>query len=128
MVTSARSLTMLAPLIILFLSCADESQEAERYSLDQERAAILLMAQQSVCTGDGGCRYIAFGRKACGGPHEYFVYSTSIDTALLQARVAEYNNREDAYNRKWNVLSDCSVPSPPDSLACINGKCVAFWH
>jgi hypothetical protein len=38
--------------------------------------------------------------------------------------VENYTKAEDAYNRKFGIISDCMVVTPPTQLACENGKCV----
>ena len=115
-------------LFLLFGACDQESQKSEKASLDQEKESILSFLRTGTCSEDSECRFIGMGSKACGGPQEYIVYSASLDTAEVLRLISGYNTMEDAYNRKWGVASDCSVPPPPDSVRCLNGVCVGYWN
>lgn len=99
-----------------------EEDLAELAALQEE---IELLVDSSVCSENSDCDFIAFGSKACGGPKSFLVFSTSINVELLQQKVATYNALENAFNKKWGIISDCSVVLPPTSVQCINGKCVA---
>ena len=101
-----------------------EEDLAELTALQEE---IELLVDSGVCSENSDCNYIAFGSKACGGPKTYLVFSTSINVELLQQKVATYNELENDFNKKWGIISDCSVVLPPTSVACINGKCVAVY-
>jgi len=115
------------PLLLTFASCED-SREADLADLTQERLRIIAFAQSGQCGGNAGCRFLGLGSKPCGGPWEYLVYATSIDTLQLYQMVLSYNIGQDTYNRKWNIGSDCSVPQPPDSVVCVNGACTGYWN
>ena len=114
--------------LLLFTSCDQDSKESEKQALDEEKENILSFLQTGKCTDDGGCLFIGLGTKACGGPQEYVVYSASLDSAQVLGMIAGYNAMEDAYNKKWGIVSDCSVPTPPGSVRCLNGICVAYWN
>lgn len=101
-----------------------EEDLANLAALDKE---IELLIDSGVCSENSDCEYIAFGSKACGGPKTYLVFSTSIDVALLQQKVATYNALENSFNQKWGIISDCSVPTPPADITCIAGKCTAVY-
>jgi hypothetical protein len=77
----------------------------------------------AACESDEQCRVIAFGSKPCGGPASYRVYSSlDTDTALLEARVSEYNRLAVQYNRETKAMSDCSMVLAPMAY-CATGKC-----
>ena len=101
-----------------------EEDLAELTALQEE---IELLIDSGVCSENSDCEFIAFGSKACGGPKTYLAFSTSINVELLQQKVATYNALENSYNKKWGIVSDCSVPSPPTKVECINGKCTAVY-
>lgn len=107
-------------------SCITPLAEA-RLELDLVKRAIFSMAQNENCNQNTECFYAGLGSKPCGGPWEYFIYSSEIDTAKLHSLIKEYNDKEYELNRKYNLLSDCSLPSPPDSIKCENG-CVAYYQ
>ncbi|MDO9039369.1 MAG: hypothetical protein Q7U59_13585 [Lutibacter sp.] len=101
-----------------------EDDLAELTSLQEE---IELLVNSGVCSENSDCNYIACGSKACGGPKTYLVFSTSINVELLQQKVATYDALETAFNQKWGIISDCSVPTPPVNVTCIAGKCTAVY-
>lgn len=103
----------------------ESSQEEDLAELAALQGEIELLIDSGVCSENSDCKYIAFGSKACGGPKTFLVYSTSIDVDLLQQKVETYNALENSFNQKWGITSDCSVVSPPTSVGCVNGKCVA---
>lgn len=107
------------------IRCGDSFEEKnDRAVLEALRTDILEMIGQPSCNGDGDCRYIAFGSKPCGGPWEYLIYSSSAtDSLRLAEKVAFYNDYEDMMNHKYNYVSDCEVPYPPE-LGCVDGVCV----
>jgi len=101
-----------------------EEDLAELTALQEE---IELLVDSGICSENSDCEYIAFGSKACGGPKTYLAFSTSINVELLQQKVATYNTLENSFNKKWGVISDCSVVLPPTNMTCINGKCTAVY-
>lgn len=120
-------------LVAAFLSLCCESldatgsQEEERNSLNQRKLQILEFINSHTCRSDSECRYVPFGAKPCGGPWTYLAYPTSIDTSRLFVMIRDYNTAEKTYNKKWGIVSDCSIPAPPDSVRCINGKCTPYY-
>ncbi|MCF6181238.1 hypothetical protein [Lutibacter sp.] len=106
---------------------SDTSQEEDLAALTLLNNNIEQLISAGTCSENTNCDFIAFGSKACGGPKSYLIYSTSINVELLKEKVAEYNLKEDLYNKKWGIFSDCTVVSPPTSVECINGKCTAIY-
>lgn len=104
------------------VSCAQTLQYLQDY-----KATIESIAAASVCDGDFECRYIAFGSKPCGGPWEFLVYSTSIDTLELMNLVSDYNILENNYNLDCGAISDCSTPQPPIGFECENNRCIPVF-
>ncbi|MBV6645427.1 MAG: hypothetical protein KI790_08250 [Cyclobacteriaceae bacterium] len=105
-------------------SCA-EPIELTQESLDSIRLVIINEAQASTCGQDANCLFIGLGSKPCGGPSEYLIYSSSLDTASIHSLVEYYNNLDDQLNEKLGKPSDCSIAPAPDSVVCDNG-CVAY--
>lgn len=122
-------------LFLLFTSlmatqCEEElvsNQDEEYQDLVDLKHTIEELASSSVCNENTTCKYIAFGSKPCGGPWEYLVYSTSINTENLENLVKNYNQQESYFNSKWGIVSDCSVNNPPMSLSCENNTCIANY-
>ena len=119
-------LLVVASVILVGGSCETLTPESDRGALDARRQEIIAFAKSGTCTANSQCRFTGLGSKPCGGPREFIVYSTSLDTVKLFQMIAQYNQDEDAYNRKWGLVSDCSLPPLPDSIACVNGVCVKY--
>lgn len=96
--------------------------------LAELKSSIESMASASICSEEFECRYVAFGSKPCGGPWEYLIYTTSIDTLALTSLVMEYNQFEAHYNINCNPISDCSTPIPPIGFECENNQCIPIFE
>jgi hypothetical protein len=107
---------------ILTLACKKDDQASEQKKLEKMYAEIQAMAETSTCNGNQELKYIAVGSKACGGPFAYLAYSSSIDMYSFERLVAQYNQYQGNYNKKWNVASDCTFLMPPKGITCENGK------
>jgi len=119
-----------AVVFTIIFSCSnssDSGQENDLMELNSLKLSIDQLIATGICTTNTDCDYIAFGSKACGGPKSYLAYSTSINVALLQQKVTDYNNLEHAYNLKWGIASDCMFVLPPTSVECLNGICKAVY-
>ena len=118
----------LTALAILLVSCNDTTQKFDQQSLDTKRQSMVSFINTAQCTKPKGCRSIAVGSKPCGGASEYFIYSTTLDTAKLIQMAEAYSMEMSSFNIKWKVISDCSVVSPPDSTRCVSGICNGYWN
>jgi hypothetical protein len=105
-----------------------QRQERDREKLDKLKKEIIGIVDQSVCSDEYTCKYIGLGSKPCGGFWEYITYSTSINENDLIAKINEYNEKEDQYNIKYGINSDCSFVMPPDDVICDEGKCVPVYN
>ena len=112
---------------ITLLSCNDTTQKFDKQALDLKRQNIIAFINTAVCSAPESCRWIAVGSKPCGGPSEYFVYPATLDSAKLSQMVIAYSQEINSYNLKWNVVSDCSVVMPPDSVRCMASNCYGYW-
>ncbi len=122
---------MFSVLILSFIMSCDDfgsnnnnTQQEDLAELVAHKAYIVSLVATTSCTTNSQCKFVALGSKPCGGPWSYLVYPSSMDTRLLLEQVTIYNLKEDNYNKKWNVVSDCMFVAPPSSVACVNGKCV----
>lgn len=106
----------------------ENSCEERGAYLQQLKSDIETLANTSVCGEAFSCRYIGFGSKPCGGPWEFLVYSTSIDTLALTSLVMEYNQLEANYNINCNMASDCSTPQPPIGFDCLDNQCIPIFE
>jgi hypothetical protein len=119
-------------IVVLFQSfgCQDDSetknQAAQLESLQLKEQSIKDYIASFTCTENSSCAIIAFGSKACGGPKEFLVYSTSLNVNYLEQQVAAYNEQEANYNMQFNIVSDCLAVQPPENIGCVNGVCKAL--
>jgi len=124
---------ILVPLSLFLFStqCEDDvlprNQENDQQELALLKTEIEDLANTSVCGDTFECKYIGLGTKPCGGPWNYLVYSTSINTEQLESLVESYNNKETDYNINWNIASDCAIINPPTNITCENNTCVAVF-
>ena len=89
--------------------------------LEDEAKAI---AKVSGCTSSE-CRAAPVGSRACGGPRYYLTYcSKTTDSVALYGKLDDVAKAEQAYNRKYNIVSTCEFRMPP-LLEAIGGSCVA---
>ncbi|HEY9222135.1 MAG TPA: hypothetical protein VIO43_11250 [Lutibacter sp.] len=105
----------------------ESSKEEDLAELATLQEEIELVVNSGDCSENSDCESIAFGSKACGGPKTYLAFSTTIDVVLLEQKVAIYNELENDFNKKWGIISDCSVPTPPVDVICVAGKCTAVY-
>lgn len=101
-----------------------EQDHAKLMELFQE---INSMATSVSCTNSNDWTFTAYGAKACGGPKGYIAYSKTIDEALFLNKVNEYTAKEDAYNKKWGISSDCQIVNAPKGITCTNGSAILTY-
>lgn len=122
------SLTFILILPLCFaMGQKGDTQSEEKKLLSIRKHKIIEFITSDSCRTSVDCRFVPFGSKPCGGPWEYLVYPASLDTMRLFSMISDYNAAESAYNKRWGVMSDCSVPAPPDSLRCVIGKCTGYY-
>ena len=81
------------------------------------------MVADKSCNGAGDCKVLAYGKKACGGPSTYVIYGSNVDEALLEKKSNEYTALQDEVNRRFGLISDCSIMAVPE-VTCVDGKCI----
>lgn len=117
-------------LLPLFIDCSNNSvssEQQERQELALLKAEIEEMVAEISCANGTDCRFLAFGSKPCGGPWSYLIYNTAIDTDKLKDLVENYNQKEQDFNIKYNIISDCMYVLPPTRVDCVNGVCTAIY-
>ena len=123
--------------LCLFTRCVDErpqpnfcieceingmSRSAADIRLSEIYQALEKIATSVTCNDASEWKFVAFGSKACGGPAGYLPYHKSIIVKDFLERVANYSALQNAYNKKWNVISDCSIVQMPKGVECVDGK------
>ncbi|WOD44211.1 hypothetical protein [Hwangdonia lutea] len=96
-------------------------QEKDHQKLMDLYNEIYILSIGESCTNADNWLFTAYGAKACGGPQGYIAYSNQIDTDAFLQKVEAYNEAENAYNIKWDIVSTCDVPKQPKGVTCQNG-------
>ena len=111
--------------ILLSINCTSKQDDSNitPEQLVAKKTAIQNYINTFSCSESLCCNFIAFGSKPCGGPRMYLVFSNSINLPQLQEMVTEYNEMDHLRNIQTNAISDCSIPTPPNEIACVNGVC-----
>ncbi|KYG82821.1 hypothetical protein [Roseivirga echinicomitans] len=91
--------------------------------LEEIQSDIQGIVSDKSCDGSGDCKVLAYGKKACGGPSTYVIYGSKIDEALLEKKSNEYTALQDEMNKRYGLISDCSLMYIPEAT-CVDGKCV----
>lgn len=119
------ALLTLAILMLVTPACKDnleDAKEGDIQKLETLMAEINAMSAQEKCENAAEWRFRPIGSKACGGPGGYVSYSVKIDTNAFIQKVNKYTAEEAAFNKKWNVVSDCRMLLPPKNVICENEK------
>ena len=114
-------------LIGILFSCSSTevlTQEQEQQQLNEQLVEIESLAAKTSCTDPSEWTFTAIGNKACGGPTGFIAYSTEGDVQNFLQLVENYSQAQKAFNIKWGIRSDCSVPPSPTGIVCENGKAV----
>lgn len=120
-------------LTVLLLASCSLNETTDQHDSDLKRLEdlsneIIALVDSSVCNDEAECEFVAFGSKPCGGPWGYLVFSNSIDTDELMEKVDRFNQLQNSYNIRYNIVSDCSVVMPPTSLICEDNKCKGVYN
>ncbi|MFO7718833.1 MAG: hypothetical protein R6W85_00150 [Gillisia sp.] len=109
-----------------FAGCDDikSDQELTILELEKQLQAIYTFIDNGDCSPSSECAFMPYGSKACGGPQGYLLFSSETDIPALHKMVEKHRKAEEAYNKQNRIISDCSIPVPPEKLDCKNGKCI----
>lgn len=99
------------------------SQEGDWAAIVRLEDQAKAIAKTSGCSTVSQCRTAPVGNRACGGPRYYIAYcSASTDSVAFFRKLDEVARAEDAYNRKYQVVSTCEFRMPgPITLS--GGEC-----
>lgn len=113
-------------LSLAFAGCEEKdfqrTRSQDQADLERLRTELDKLSGQRSCDAATEWVILAIGSKSCGGAAEYIAYDKKIDVDQFLQKVAIYTHKQKAFNVKWGVTSDCSVASPPKSVACVDGK------
>lgn len=119
--------SMLVILLASF-SCTDEqdSLRQDLLDLDQLRSKIVALSESVSCTNSDEWKFTPMGSKACGGPERYIAYHQSVEKRFLEL-VGQYTFRQEEYQRKNGMASDCMLVVAPRTVSCEGGKAVLIY-
>lgn len=121
-----KSFIFLLILTLGFAGCDEvkSDQELTRLALEEQLQDIYAFLDNKNCSKDSECVFMPYGSKACGGPRGYLLFSSETDVRTLQKMVEKHRKAEASYNKQNHIISDCSIPVPPEKIACKDGKCI----
>lgn len=93
----------------------------------KKRLEIEALSKSKECTNLENWAFTAIGAKACGGPTGYIAYSLTVDTTKLLELISQYTSRQDLFNNKWGVISNCTLPQQPIGIECVDRKPVLLY-
>ena len=99
------------------------SQAEDTEVLRQKIKAIEQQIAAISCTDSSMWTFSPIGAKACGGPSSYIAYP-KIATKDILPKIEEFTALQDAYNKKYHIMSNCMMVMPPSDIICENGKAV----
>ncbi|MCR4340299.1 MAG: hypothetical protein NUW01_10490 [Gemmatimonadaceae bacterium] len=99
------------------------TQEADWAAILRLEDQAKAIAKVAGCGTVSQCRTAPVGNRACGGPRYYIAYcSATTDSAALFRKLGEVAAAENAYNRKYQIVSTCEFRMPgPITLS--GGEC-----
>jgi len=111
-------------LILLGLSACTEKLSKEEAELELQilMNEIDSMVAQTACTDADQWRITPIGAKPCGGPIAYKAYSFQMDSVAFLKEVKRYTDKQKAYNKDFNMSSDCALVQMPIDVRCVDGK------
>lgn len=106
-------------------SVQPSTQEADWAAIVRLEDQAKAVAKTSGCASVSECRTAPVGNRACGGPRYYIAYcSRSTDSTALFRKLDEVAAAENAYNRKYQIVSTCEFRMPGE-LTLSGGECRA---
>jgi hypothetical protein len=102
-------------------------KEAEALLLSDLLNEIVGMTSQISCSEANQWQFAPYGSKPCGGPQGYLAYSNNINVTSFLNKVTDYTEKDDAFNVKWGIMSDCTVAMAPEELICHDGVPIILY-
>ena len=115
---------------LLFSSCSNDenSQEEDSEKLEKMYNEIITASSNSEpCKNSQEWDFAPIGSKACGGHAGYIVYLKKINTDEFFSKIKKYTDAQSDFNKKWGIISDCSIPTMPIGVQCSEGKPVLSY-
>lgn len=99
------------------------AQQEDRQQLTSLMREIDAFIALEPCTNPADFKFTAIGAKPCGGPSSYIAYPTKLEAQILP-KIEHFTQMQSAFNKKYNLMSDCAMVMPPSEIRCENGKAV----
>ncbi|MGZ5274111.1 MAG: hypothetical protein ACXWCA_07340 [Kaistella sp.] len=99
------------------------SQQEDQQELSALIKDIDAIIATEPCADPAEWKFSAIGAKPCGGPSSYIAYPVKLEDELLP-RIEQFTAMQSAFNKKYNLMSDCAMVMPPSEIRCENGKAV----
>lgn len=133
--TMIRVLFVLGTAVLLSAGCVQTSTPSDGSSVQAQQsdwATVVKLEEQAKgiakttgCSTSGQCRSAPVGSRGCGGPRYYVPWcAKSTDSVALYSKLEEVVKAEQAYNRKYNIVSTCEYLLPP-RVEVTGGACTA---
>ena len=90
-------------------------------------AELQQLSESVICKNEGDWRFIGIGSKACGGVSSFIAYSSKIDTVSFLKKAEKYTSAQAEFNKRWGIISDCSLMLAPDDVVCEEGR-PKLWY
>jgi len=101
------------------------SQQSNWAAIERLEQQAKGMAKTTGCTSSDQCRSAPVGSKGCGGPRYYIPWcAKSTDSVALYAKLAEVVKAEQAYNKRYQIISTCEFRVAP-KVEVAAGACMA---
>lgn len=95
---------------------------------DKDRLTLVIkkidsLAQSQTCSDAADFTFTAIGAKPCGGPSSYIAYPKKLESEILP-EIQKFTAMQSEFNKKYNLMSDCSMVPEPTGINCVEGKAV----
>ena len=98
-------------------------QQDEKQAMSALIKDIDSLIQTETCSDVADWEFTAIGAKPCGGPSSYIAYPKKLAAEILP-KVAEMTAKQMEFNKKYGLISDCSIVPEPTGITCEEGKAV----
>jgi hypothetical protein len=99
------------------------SQQEDRQHLSSLIREIEMQIQSISCDGAADWAFSPIGAKHCGGPTSYIAYPKNMESQILP-EIKKFTEMQSAFNKKYNLMSDCKLVTSPTGVKCIDGEAV----
>lgn len=104
---------------------ANVDAEKSEASIEELKAQLDQLTANKQCSSDTVCRVLPVGKRACGGPSGFVIFSTEhSNTDTVQDLTSRITTLEQAINFNSNAMSICEHLSQP-TVQCVANACTA---